>query len=61
MKKRLTLGVDGPSAFELPPGDPPREGARSWAQRWAGILKDRPGPPPGEDARYDYLMRRHGR
>ena len=47
------------SGFELPPGDPPREGATSWAKRWAGILKDKPGPPPGEDPRYDYLARKY--
>ena len=47
------------SGFELPPGDPPREGATSWAQRWAGILKDKPGPPPGDDPRYDYLARKY--
>ena len=46
--------------FKLPPGDPPREGATSWVERWAGFLEGKPGPPPGEDDRYDYLMRKYG-
>ncbi|MCY3656920.1 MAG: DUF6364 family protein [Chloroflexi bacterium] len=46
--------------FKLPPGDPPREGATSWVERWAGLLEDKPGPPPGEDDRYDYLMKKYG-
>ena len=41
--------------FELPPGDPPREGATSWAQRWAGALRGKLTPPTGDDPRYEYL------
>ena len=49
-------GANDCPEFELPPRDPPREGATSWVQQWAGILEG-PGPPPGEDRRYDHLAR----
>ena len=49
-------GIDGTPTFELPPGEPPREGATSWVERWAGLLKGKLTPPvPGEEPRYEYL------
>lgn len=41
--------------FKLPPGDPPREGATSWVERWAGVLEGKLTPPTGDDPRYEYL------
>lgn len=41
--------------FKLPPGDPPREGATSWVERWAGLLEGKLTPPTGDDPRYEYL------
>ena len=51
--------VDEFPEFELPPGEPPREGATSWVQQWAGILEGTSGPPPGENPRYDHLARKY--
>ena len=37
----------------------PNEGATSWAERWAGVLKGKFEPPTGDDPRYEYLWYKH--
>lgn len=33
----------------------PNQGADTWAGRWAGVLRNKPKPPAGDDPRYEYL------